>query len=210
MALTSSLIRRYVYNLKEDTLFSIRALLSYGPRSAVDRAVGRLVARGILERIAWGIYIKPSGQFVHFTNAEIADAKARAFAKHTFTHGATIAIELGLMSPDPSQPSNNDNSRVKANRLAVVGSTSSFWSVNGRIRLHSTAPKTVALAEHPIGLIIRALIALGPKRCTFQVIHKIKQSLTRKELAMLVGASRWMPAWLSDKACHNYYGPSRR
>lgn len=210
MALTSSLIRRHVYNLEEDTLFSIRALLSYGPRSAVDRAVGRLVSSGVLERIARGVYIKPSGQYVRFTNAEIANAKARAFAKHTFTHGKTVAIELGLMSPDPSQANSTDNSRENANKLAVVGSTSSFWSVNGRIHLHSTCPKTVALAEHPIGLIIRALIALGPKRCTFQVIQQVKQSLTRLELAMLIGASRWMPAWLSDKACHNYYGSGRR
>lgn len=192
----ASQIRRHLYNIEEDTLISIRRLLIYGTRRAVDGAVGRLVRAGLLQRVARGLYIKPSGMGVEFSDFEIAEAKARGFGKGIYTHGDVLAAEMGITKPLD----------VAARRsFAVEGSSSSFDSVNGRINLRSVCRRYLVLGERKIGRIARALITLRKDACLPQNVEPILRSLSRLERALLAGCAQWLPGWLSDILGHGAY-----
>jgi Family of unknown function (DUF6088) len=192
----ASQIRRYLYNVEEDTLISIRRLLIYGTRRAVDGAVGRLVRAGMLQRVARGLYIKPSGMGVEFSDFEIAEAKARGFGKGVYTHGDVLAAEMGITKPLDA---------AVRRIFAVEGSASSFNSVNGRINLRSVCRRYLVLGERKIGRISRALISLGKDACVPQNVEPILRSLSRLERALLAGCAQWLPGWLSDILGHGVY-----
>lgn len=100
MFTTAGLIRRYILGLEYDKPFSIRQLLAFGRRGAIDRYVGRLVQSSHLKRVARGLYVKWSGKILDLSDFEIAEAKAAGFRKEIVIHGLMAAMENGLLSND--------------------------------------------------------------------------------------------------------------
>ncbi|MBI4533459.1 MAG: type IV toxin-antitoxin system AbiEi family antitoxin domain-containing protein, partial [Candidatus Melainabacteria bacterium] len=55
---TSSFIKRHIYRLPLDKIFSTRDFLIYGSRTAVDQTLAKLVKKGMIIRLARGVFVK--------------------------------------------------------------------------------------------------------------------------------------------------------
>lgn len=115
---TTHFIRRFIFSLPTNKLFSTRDVLIYGTRSSVDQALCRLVKSGILIRLARGIFTRESDHLHNFSHFDIAQFKAQAFHKQITAPGINFAYELGLIS----KPDNNDHKLV----FYINGSSSKF------------------------------------------------------------------------------------
>ena len=179
-------IRRYIAQITEDSVFSIRELLSFGSRPAVDRAVGRLVQCGSLLRVARGLYIRPSGKPVDFAARQLAEVKARAFGKQVYTCG-----KEGLSLFWPQEAVEKTVEAV----FAVNGSSSSFMSSAGRIYFKQLCPRYLRYGYTHLGLTIRALLHLCKANLDPQLITGLYLHAEGMGLAL-----QWLPAWLADLA----------
>ena len=55
---TSAHIRRYIFSLTDNAIFSTREFLNFGKRAAIDKCLSRLVKRGEIIRLARGLFKK--------------------------------------------------------------------------------------------------------------------------------------------------------
>lgn len=198
---TALLIRRHINGLKQKQIFSIRDLLPYGSRGAVDLAMHRLVKNEIVFRVARGLYVRNYDAKKAPDDYVVSKIKAQAFAKETSSHGKKCVIDNRLLSFDPSS---------LEERLdliyATTGSTSTFQYNNRNIKFHKQAPRKLILAGSPVGDFIRALWTLGPHYCyrrrtgsTIDFKKLINSRFNPYEQEELRMARKWMPAWLANR-----------
>lgn len=185
-------VRRHLAHKELDTLFSIRECLHLGSRAAVDGAFGALVVAGVLERVVRGLYIKPSGKKVTFTNLQIATVKAAAFGKVIFVYGDDAQIELNI-----SSGAGKESSPVT---FAINGPSSGFWSEECFIRFKPVCPKYLRFEDSHRGKAIRALVRLGEERCEPHIVARVFGKYNKSERIELRNSAAWMPSWLSDMA----------
>src|SRR5271155_2175776 len=100
---TTSNIISHINRLSKDQIFTTRELLSYGSRTAIDKALGRMVKSERIVRLCRGVFIRDPG-LKKPTALEVARAKAHAFGKRIAVYGANIAKELGLVDFFPTEP----------------------------------------------------------------------------------------------------------
>lgn len=189
---TVSRIKRAICAIKEDTPFSIRMLLEHGTRKAVDRAVGRLAKAGQLERVARGLYIRPSGRPLQITDEELARTKAEAFGKQIFIHGRDAAISFGVENEEVSIKCSDSS------HFAIDGPSSSFLSINGRIRFKAVCPRFLKFKDEVLGQVIRAMRYLGLDDCGPIALGVLRSKFERHELMKLYTKATWMTAWIAD------------
>ncbi len=87
---TSSQIRRHIFRLHDNAIFSTREFLNFGKRAAVDKCLSRLVKRGEIIRLARGLFKRFDGNTLPLTRI-VADCKAKAFGKQIVTHALDAA-----------------------------------------------------------------------------------------------------------------------
>jgi hypothetical protein len=185
-----SYIQRHIRNLPKGQMFTTRTMLIYGKRSAVDSALGRLVASGFIVRKARGVFA--TEHCPDHTIEAIAEVKSRAFGAKIVKHAETILRELTLISDDPNDP--NSSKAV----FARDGHSTSFATVHGRVYLKGISPKKMRLRRSPIGRIIYALWYLGAMQVTSFTVRMVCKNFGRREREQLWLASTWMPAWLTE------------
>lgn len=196
MPLTTALIiRRHINGLKQKQVFSIRDLLPYGSRQAVDQTMYRMVRDGSVYRVARGLYVRHFDVTKTPPKEIVSKVKAQAFAKDTENHGKNCAIILDF-TPDEETK----------NIYATAGSTSEFKYGRHILKFHKHAPRKLVLKGSRVGDFIRALWVLGPNYCYSRntgstldfkkLIHQKFNPYEQEELRM---ARKWMPAWLSDR-----------
>ncbi len=192
----TTFIRRHIYLLPVGQLFTTRDMLVYGTRTGVDQALSRLVKRGVILRLARGVFARQGSCMPSVF--EVAVTKARAFGKAIARHAADLAREAGLTAAAHPQ-----------SIFSVIGSSSSFLYGSIRIRLRAAAPRKIRLADRKSGQAIRALWHLGRFACTPGAIMAATQSFGRSDREEVRQSARWMPAWLSDQFYAGRY-PTRR
>lgn len=85
-------IRVFLDALSSGIIFSTQGLIHLGSRSAVDTALSRLNQQGIIQRLAWGIYLNtPDRKKYSIDFIETALFKAQAFGREILPHGEVIA-----------------------------------------------------------------------------------------------------------------------
>lgn len=144
---TSARIRIHIAALSEEDIFVTKDLLNYGTRAAVDIYLSTLVKAEKIIRLARGVFIKkPSRLNYVLPNAlQVAHAKAHAFGKKIFVHGADAAKRIGIVTSGNAEPTYISN-----------GSTTSFRFGDTRIHFKGAAPRKVNLAENKQGAFIKA------------------------------------------------------
>lgn len=185
----ASFIKRHIHRLEPGEIFTTRDCLSYGTRAAVDQTLYRLVKRGYIERLAFGVFIKPdpSGRTV-VSALVVARVKAESFGKKLISHARDAACKLGMASPG------------KELSFAISGSSSSFRFGDDVIRMRQTSQKKIIVGDKDVGVVIRALCYLGKAVCTRSVIAAATAQLDRAGRAELRMRGSFMPAWL-----YNYF-----
>jgi hypothetical protein len=184
---TTSKIRRHVFQLPFGQMFFTRDCLNYGPRSAVDQALYRLVKAGDITRLGRGVFVRLISDTRIPTIAEVAVGKAKAFGRKLFLDSSK-AMRKCLRQTVEGGP----------HTFATDGATTSFRCMNERIYFKRHAPRKIMLRDSAHGLVIRALWALGPDAITDDLVRDTTSALGRIEMADLRRSCNVMPAWLAD------------
>jgi hypothetical protein len=187
----TAFIRRFVFSLKDGEIFSTRDCLDFGSRSAVDHALARLVKKGIIRRLARGIFACDPDSLRSYSFLDIAKLKGEAFGRKITSHPNSIASQLGLQEYDKASP------RTDA-FFSTDGPTTKFKFGDTTIHLKHAAPRKLRLATSKAGHTLRALWHLGKTRVDEYVIEQACQFFFREDRADLRMNMRWIPAWLSD------------
>lgn len=184
----ASILWQQVKYLPKGRPFSSQRFSGLGSRSAVGRAIGRLVSAGELERITRGIYMRPkiSPYVGRVRPSPLAVIRVIAKQNHETiqVHGAEAVRAFGLSTQMQIQPV-----------LYTSGSSREIRFGAQTIRLRHVAPEKLQHAGTKVGLAVVALFYMGRKGTNPTSVAKIKSELTPAELKQLAASK--MPAWMS-------------
>ena len=200
---TKFLIGKFVSELPSCQIFITRECLTFGTRAAVDGVLWNMVSRGVLIRLANGVFVRNDIGMKMPGLAEIIKAKARAHVRRAIAHGVDIALEHNLV-PKPRRRVKNqkaDSTRDKAKIVAccaVLADTTRFNTIYGTVEFRRTPARKFCLAKGKSTRILAAWWAsvVEPKLQGLVQRHLSKLGKVEKKRFKEVGA--WAPAWISD------------
>lgn len=182
-------IKRRIQSSGRGAIFTPAQFLDLGSRSAVDKALSRLAAKGSVRRLARGLYDYPKRHPVMGELQPEPEAVAKLLAQRDSVRlqpaGAYAANLLGLSEQVPARivfltdgPS----------RTVRIGPT--------EITLRKTASRNMATAGRISGLLAQALKYLGKNAVTGEQIAHLRRAIPPKERASLVRDLRYVPVWM--------------
>lgn len=183
-------IRTEIRKLPRGRPFTTSRFAALGPRGAVDRALARIVAKGGIERLSRGVFVRPrKNRFVgtvHPGVAEVVRAIARDNGETVQVHGAEAARRLGLSTQVPMEPVYHTSASSRSIR---IGSTT--------VRMiHTSNRRRLRFAGEPAGLALAALWYLGRDNASPETVARIEAAIGAEAFARLRSAD--MPAWMAD------------
>ncbi len=163
--------------------------LDLGSRAAVDLVLHRLVRKGVIRRLARGVYDLPRKHPVLGLLQPSAETVARALAGRDHTRlqpsGAYAANALGLSEQVPARAVFLTDG---PSRTVKVGPTT--------IQLRRTTPRNMAAAGRLSGLLIQALRELGREHVTPERRAHLRRTLPAGERKKLLKDIKLAPAWM--------------
>lgn len=163
--------------------------LDLGSRQAVDLALHRLAKKGVLRRLARGVYDFPKEHPTLGLLSPSADTIAQALAGRDRTRlqpaGAYAANALGLSEQVPAKAVFLTDG---PSRTVKIGSMT--------IQLRRTTARNMAAAGRLSGLLIQALRELGKDHVTSARIEQLKRTLPADKRKALLKDLRLAPAWM--------------
>ena len=187
---TAKSVRKQVLGIEAGRPFSISQLLQPGSRRAVDCALARLVAEGVLVRVSQGIYMRPrSGRYVGQVAPAVGEVVRAIAAKTGETIGVSgpeAAMQLKLSTQVPMTP------------LYYTSGPTRELRVNDQVvKLKHVADRKLSLAGRPAGTALAALWYLGKEEVNEQTLATVESQLSAEALEELSCAN--IPAWLADQ-----------
>lgn len=188
---SGSKILRRIRSHGRGWVFTPDSFMDLGTRRAVDLALMRHRDRGIIRRLARGLYDYPRtdpqlGRLQPSTD-DIAKALAGRDACRLQPSGAYAANLLGLSTQVPARVVYLTEGRA---RTLQVGPR--------QIILKHTTPRNMATAGKSSGLVIQALRYLGRKNVDRQIIGQLDRRLDNEARRQLAKDIRHAPAWIAD------------
>ena len=187
---TAKLVKKQVLSFEKGRPFSISQLLKLGSRRAVDCALARLVAEGVLVRVSQGIYMRPkSSRYVSQVApaiGEVVEAIASKTGETIGISGPEAAMKLKLSTQVPMTP-----------LYYTSGPTRELLISNQVVKLKHVADRKLSLAGRPAGTALAALWYLGKEAVNGQTLATIESQLSGEVLNELIFAN--IPAWMADK-----------
>lgn len=185
-------VRAYVSRMASGEPFSVRELLTLGPRASVDQALSRMARGGEIERVARGFYARPKvnetlGRTVPVEPQKVVAAIARTAGAKVNVHGAEAARRFGLTTQVPMRQVYTTSGRSRRVHLRT-----------GDVTLVHAAQSRMELAGTPAGEALSALLYLGKNEVTPEIVQRIRAALPEEEFGRLRTATTVMPSWLSD------------
>ena len=176
-SISNSIIRR-IRAKQRGWVFTPKNFIDLAPRNNIDIILYRLLKKGIIRKLARGIYDFPIKHPKLGTLASSPDAIAKAIASKTNAaiqpSGANLANQLGLDTQVPSKPhylTSGNSTRKKIANYPITLSHSRFLN---NIQLNTNTTK-----------MINALYHIGKDNITSDVINKCKNVLTKKDKSQL-------------------------
>lgn len=174
---------------KRGSLFFVNDFLHFGTAKAVGKALERMVEKGMVSRVARGIYarLETHQMFgtVYPTTEEIAKAVAKRDKARIIPTGVLAMNVLGLSTQIP---------------LNVVyltdGSARTIKLTNRTIKFKKTSPKNLATIGKISGLVIQALKAIGKDNVTGEEIKIVLKQLEKEEPYRLQHDIKLAPEWI--------------
>lgn len=173
----------------EGTVWSARAFLHLGSRSAVDQALSRLARAGHLLRVGRGLYVRPvTSRFGTRAPApeKVVEGVAALTGETVAPSGAAAANALGLSTQVPVRPvflTSGPSRRIVLGRQVIELKHAPAWQLR--------RPRSLA------GQATRALAWLGPEHAP-EALKSLKQRLPQTERQELVAARTGLPTWLAQ------------
>jgi hypothetical protein len=163
--------------------------LDLGSREAIDLVLHRLAKKGVLRRLARGVYDFPKQHPSLGLLSPSADTIAEALAGRDQTRlqpaGAYAANALGL------------SEQVPAKAIFLTDGPSRTVKIGPMtIQLRRTTPRNMAAAGRLSGLVIQAFRELGKENITESRIKHLKRTLPAGKRRELLKDIKLAPAWM--------------
>jgi hypothetical protein len=181
---TTARIIQVINRLELGELLTTRQLLGLGSRAAIDQTLHRLVKSGFINRVARGVFTRRNSPTP--TVWEVARAKAIAFRKQIYRHGADVAKELGFIQEGNQNPT-----------FSCSGRSSSFRFDEVVIRLIGMSPRKLHNGDSLAGSVIRAMWYLGKAQCSTGLIAHT-YSIWSEAIQEIQASASDLPHWMNN------------
>jgi hypothetical protein len=188
---TEVAILHRVRGTKSGSGFKPADFMDLASRAAVDQALKRLAAKGILRRLGRGVYDLPQVHPLLGLLLPTPDTLRGALERYGFKlrfqpSGAYSANLLGLTEQVPTRVVLLTDGASKVLRVGRL-----------EILLRHTTPKNMQTAGRFSGLVIQVLRHLGRAQVDAEVLAALRQRLTPEKKACLLLDVRLAPAWIA-------------
>lgn len=178
-------------------IFFAEDFYAYGSPGNIRLTLFRLVNEGVLERLAQGVYLKPKKDpllgVIYPTTEEIAKQIAQRDKARIAPTGVMALYLLGLTTQVP----------LKAVYL-TDGSQREVKIGNRTIKFKKTVPRSFAIKDGLLHLIVQAFKEVGQNKVTEDFIEKIKPSVLQLEPQVVQKQLKYAPVWI-QKQINNLY-----
>lgn len=169
--------------------FTPKAFLDLGSPEAVRIALHRLEKRGIIRRLARGLYDSPKQHRTIGLLSPHPDQVAKAISERDAARlqpsGAYAANVLGL------------SEQVPARIVFLTDGPSRHVSIGCQeIILKHTTPRHMAMAGKASGTVIQALRHIGAKQINPQHLAHLRETLSAADRAQLKHDRIYAPGWM--------------
>lgn len=182
-------------------IFFAEDFYAYGSPGNIRLTLFRLVKEGVLERLAQGVYLKPKKDpllgVIYPTTEEIAKQIAQRDKARIAPTGVMALYLLGLTTQVP----------LKAVYL-TDGSQREVKIGNRTIKFKKTVPRSFAIKDGLLHLIVQAFKEVGQNKVTEDFIEKIKLSVLQLEPQVVQKQLKYAPVWI-QKQINNLYTTSQ-
>lgn len=190
---TASKVRLHIDSLGDKQIITTRDLLYCGRRNAVDLALFKLVRKGVLWRLARGVFIRRTGDQYVPSVLKIARAKASAFLKKLKPHGNKAGKLFDF-------PQTNKSENGVYEYYCSGSSSSSFRCIYGLIKLHSVSARKMYLKNNRVGNLLKAMWFLGFRN---RIVSRVKFRFHEGQLARRMRLEfrdeiKQVPSWIYD------------
>ncbi len=190
---TADRIRWRVEKTGPDTVFHAGRFLDLDTRTAVDKALSRLVASGFLRRLARGLYYQPKTHPVLGDILPPVEAVAKALADRDHVKlqpfGGYAANLLRLSEQVPARVVFLTDGKPRKLRYG-----------NQTIELRQASPRMMAASGRMTGLVIAALRYVGKANITPDRVAHLHKLLSLDDRRQLLADITLAPAWM-----HSYF-----
>lgn len=170
-------------------IFFAEDFYAYGSPGNIRLTLFRLVNEGILERLAQGIYLKPKRDplltTLYPTTEEIAKQIAQRDKVRIAPTGVHALYLLGLTTQVP----------LKAVYLSD-GSQREIKIGNRSIQFKKTVPKSFAIKDELLHLIVQAFKEFGQKAITENFMNQIQASVLKLSDEVVQKQLKYAPVWI--------------
>jgi hypothetical protein len=187
MSITES-VKRSIASIPRGEPFTNSRLLRLGSRSAVDKALSRLVEEDVIQRITRGVFVKPKqSRFVGKVMPDVSQVIqviAKDSGETIQVHGAEAVRRFKLSTQMPTTPV-----------FYTSGPTREIRIGNLKVKLiHTSNQRRLQHAGEKPGLALSALWYLGKENVNSEVVRRLEEGLSDEEFEIL-STSR-MPEWM--------------
>ena len=182
-------IKQRVGEADRDVVFHAGQFLDLDTRTAVDKALSRLVASGELRRLARGLYYQPNTHPVLGEILPPVEAVAKALADRDHVRlqpfGGYAANLLRLSEQVPARIIFLTDGKPRKVRYG-----------NQTIELRRAMPSMMAAAGRTTGLLIAGLRYIGKEHVTSERIAHLRDLLSPEDRHQLLEDITLAPAWM--------------
>lgn len=174
-----------------DTVFYVGQFLDLDTRTAVDKALSRLVASGFLQRLARGLYYQPCQHPVLGDILPPVDAVAQALAERDRVRlqpfGGYAANLLRLSDQVPARVVFLTDGKPRKVRYGQQV-----------IELRRASPRMMAAAGRMTGLVIAGLRYVGKANVSPERVAHLRELLSPEDRRSLIDDIPLAPAWMHE------------
>lgn len=177
-------------NYKRGKIVFSESFAQIGNLESINKALSRLTQKGLLVRLAQGIYLYPKQDkelgVLYPSVEEIAEAIVKRDKARIIPTGVQALNKLGL------------STQVPMNVVFLTDGAPRIIKIGKRtIKFKKTTPKNFACKSEVCGLVIQALREIGSENFTSEQLEKIKQVLKNEKTELLAHDARIAPAWIA-------------
>ena len=184
-----SKIKRKILKSSFGEIFFLDDFASYGSSDNVRKILSRLEQEGVVERLAQGIYLKPKKDPFLGTLYPTIEVIAKQIAQRDKVRiaptGVLALYLLGLTTQVP----------LKAIYLSD-GSQREINIGNRTIQFKKTVPKSFAIKDKLLHLIVQAFKEMGQKEVNDNFLEKIKPSVLEVNDQVIQKQLKYAPVWI--------------
>ncbi|RAV28908.1 DUF6088 family protein [Sinomicrobium soli] len=197
--MTKKDIETKILKSSRGSLFFADNFSTYASPDNIRQVLSRLEKEGLLVRLAHGIYLKPKTDeilgVIYPDTEEIARQIAKRDKARIAPTGVLALYLLGLTTQVP----------LKTVYL-TDGSQREIKIGNRTIKFKKTAPKTFAIKDELLQLIVQAFKEKGQKEAVEDFLVKIQPAIQQLEPKVIEKQLPYAPVWI-QKAVRKLYKP---